>query len=390
MASVSLGSPAATKAAASASRPPVMGGVPVKLHLASRLGLVSLLLVATTAGLLGYQPSFVTRAVADEPAKNSACVIEANGGQTTCTCVSTEEGKPKDLAATLSATASVLQLVCESTLTFAPDEADKQVCPAETTNLQTCVSNGDSKTSIDVTSLLTGNTEGIKWETVTREAQGTTKKLSIPPANLPYTDQRFAVGCLDSGKTTTKCKLTVTIEARASVTQDQIVTCAYGKTSNQKHQSIKLSPSQNKFTLVCGKDGEVLPTKYQSTFCVRKDGVDARAECSGNYTDVIPAYETQWWKHDAAQHTFTLEIPEGGFPEKETQIMVGCQKSKKDATGTDNEVREEASSESPTVCSVDVTIEAVASSASLSGGVAGVFSWFCSVGAFLTVSCLMM
>ncbi|KFG58902.1 SAG-related sequence protein SRS38B, partial [Toxoplasma gondii RUB] len=192
MASVSLGSPAATKAAASASRPPVMGGVPVKLHLASRLGLVSLLLVATTAGLLGYQPSFVTRAVADEPAKNSACVIEANGVQTTCTCVSTEEGKPKDLAATLSATASVLQLVCESTLTFAPDEADKQVCPAETTNLQTCVSNGDSKTSIDVTSLLTGNTEGIKWETVTREAQGTTKKLSIPPANLPYTDQRFA------------------------------------------------------------------------------------------------------------------------------------------------------------------------------------------------------
>ncbi|KEP60475.1 UNVERIFIED_CONTAM: SAG-related sequence SRS12D, partial [Hammondia hammondi] len=355
MAFVSLVGAAAVQAAASTSRLLVTPGVPVKLHLASRLGLVSLLLVATTAGLLGYQPSFVTWAVANEPAKVSACVKEANGGQTTCTCVSTEDGQPNDLAATLSATTSVLQLACESTFTFAPDAADnKQVCPAETTDLKICVSNGDSKTSIDVTSLLTGNTESIQWEAVTRAAQDTTKTLNIPPANLPYTDRHFAVGCLNNDKTTAKCKLTVTIEARASVTQDQTVTCAYGKTSNQKHQSIKLSPSQNKFTLVCGKDGEVLPTNYQSTFCVSKNGVNASAECSGTYTDVIPAYETKWWKHDATQHTFTLEIPEGGFPEKETLIMVGCQKSK-NAADTDNKVREEASSDSPTVCSVDVT-----------------------------------
>ncbi|KFH01763.1 SAG-related sequence SRS38D [Toxoplasma gondii VAND] len=361
--------------------------VKVRLSSASRLGCVALLLLASATGLPGYPSSFLIRALADESQVSSVCV--PGEGVTKCTCAAQESTNPKALEASFSEKLSALELACEQQ-SFAPEDPDnKRVCPADTSDFKDCKDNQANTKSIDLTTLLTGDTESIKWETVTREAQGTTKKLSIPPANLPYTDQSFAVGCLDSSKTTAKCKLTVTIEARASVTQDQIVTCAYGKTSNQKHQSIKLSPSQNKFTLVCGKDGEVLPTNYQSTFCVRKDGVDARAECSGNYTDVIPAYETQWWKHDAAQHTFTLEIPEGGFPEKETQIMVGCQKSKK-AAGTDKEVREEASSDSPTVCSVDVTIEAVASSASLSGGVAGVFSWFCSVGAFLTVSCLMM
>ncbi|KEP60473.1 UNVERIFIED_CONTAM: SAG-related sequence SRS38D [Hammondia hammondi] len=452
--------------------------------------------------LSGYPSSFLIRALADEPQVSSVCV--PGEGVTKCTCAAQESDSPKQLEATFSEKLSALELVCGQQ-SFAPEVSDnKRVCPADTSDFKDCKDNNARTKSIDLTTLLTGNTESIKWEAFTRAAQDTTKKLSIPPTNLPYTDQHFAVGCLNNDKTTAKCKLTVAIEARASVTQDQTVTCAYGKTSNQKHQSIKLSPSQNKFTLVCGKDGEVLPTNYQSTFCVSKNGVNASAECSGTYTDVIPAYETKWWKHDATQHTFTLEIPEGGFPEKETLIMVGCQKSKnaadtdnktvtcaygktsnqkhqsiklspsqnkftlvcgkdgevlptnyqstfcvskngvnasaecsgtytdvipayetkwwkhdatqhtftleipeggfpeketlimvgcqksKNAADTDNKVREEASSDSPTVCSVDVTLEAVPSSASLSGGIDGVFSWFCSVGAFLTVSHLMM
>ncbi|KFH13769.1 SAG-related sequence SRS38A [Toxoplasma gondii MAS] len=384
MAPVSLASAAAVKVAASASRLPVMRVVPVKLHLASRLGLLSLLLVTTMAGPLGYQHSFVTRAVADEPAKGSACVIEANGGQTTCMCLSTQR-TVEPLEATLSTTKSSLQLVCQSSLKFIPQAPDnnKHVCPADVAVLKQCTGSGDGNTSIDVTTLLGGATQEIEWQNVEDVKGSTTKKLIIPPANLPYAEQSFIVGCVDA-EGEPKCKLTVTLEARASVTEDQTVTCAYGKTSNPKHQSIKLSQSRNRFTLVCGKDGEVLPKEYRSKFCKFGKEQDAStADCTGNYTEILPVYETKWWDYDPRSTTYSLVIPEGGFPEEKTEIMVGCQK--RESAESSAKVKEEASADSPTVCSVDVTIEGVLSSASFfPRGVVDTFSWVVGFGAMLT------
>ncbi|KEP60503.1 UNVERIFIED_CONTAM: SAG-related sequence SRS38A [Hammondia hammondi] len=382
MAFVSLTGAAAVQAAASTSRLPVTRGVPVKLYLASRLELVSLLLIATTAGLSGYQPSFVTRAVADEPAKASACVEQVNGGQTMCMCLSTQQ-TTQLLEATLSTTKSSLYLVCQSSLKFIPQAPDnKQVCPAHMAVLKKCTGSGEGNTSIDVTTLLGGATHEIKWQNVKDVKGNTKKKLIIPPENLPYVEKKFTVGCADANGEP-KCKLTVTLEARASVTEDQTVTCAYGKTSNQEHQSIKLSPSHNRFTLVCGDDGEVLPKEYQSNFCdVVKEQDASTADCTGNYTKVIPAYETKWWDYDPRSTAYSLVIPEGGFPKEGTKIMVGCQKRK--GAESPAKVKEEASADSSTVCSVDVTVDGVQSSASFSRGVVDTFYWVVGFGAMLT------
>ncbi|CBZ50820.1 srs domain-containing protein [Neospora caninum Liverpool] len=353
--------------------------VSLKMTLASRLGLVVLLLLASTAGQSGYPSSFVIQAVADEPA--SECVVQESEGQTTCTCLSTEAGKPKVLQATLSAAKSALQLVCQSDLKCAPDGlSEKQVCPESTTDLKDCKANGPTE-CVNVTTLLTGNIETVRWEEVNVDSKNPKpKRLTIPTENLPYTDKKFIVGCLDKEGNNAKCKLTVTLEARESVTENQTVTCAYGKTSNPTHQTITLSPSQNSFTLVCGSEGEVLPTEYQNTYCVSQAGTNASAECCGNYTEVIPAYESNWWKEDRSSHSFTLAIPEDGFPEEATNITVGCQQKGAD---TSNNARDEAVSDSPTVCSVDVTIEGVTSSAS-SVGTAGAFSFLGGFAALLT------
>ncbi|CBZ50818.1 srs domain-containing protein [Neospora caninum Liverpool] len=380
MAHVRLAGAAAIEAPPSASRFLRVNGVPLKLSLAFRLGLVFFLLLVSTAGLSGNPCSFVIQAVADEP-QASAC-IEESGGKTTCTCVSTENENPKELQATLSATKPALQLECQTNLQCAPDGLDQQqVCPEGTKDLKDCKRNGGTPTCVSVTTLLTGNAEAVRWEDVNADAHRT-KKMTIPKDNLPYTDKKFIVGCLNSGGAQAKCKLTVTIEARESVTENQTVTCAYGKTSNPTHQTITLSPSQNSFTLVCGSEGEALPTKYQNTYCVSQAGTNASAECSGNYTEVIPAYESNWWKEDTSRQSFTLAIPEDGFPEEATNITVGCQKK----TSQSSKKKGEPATESPTVCSVDVTIEGVASAASLSGGMGGVVSSVVSFLALLTFS----
>ncbi|CBZ50815.1 srs domain-containing protein [Neospora caninum Liverpool] len=380
MAHVRLAGAAAVEASPSASRFLPVNRVPLKLALASRLGLVFLVLLVSTAGLSGCPSSFVIQAMALE-AKASEC-IEEGGSQTTCTCNSMEQGDPKELQATLSATKSALQLVCQNDLKCAPEElTEKQVCPENTPDLKDCKRNGQTTQCVSVTTLLTGNAEEVKWVQVTDQAN-TVKKMTIPKENLPYTDKKFIVGCLDQNKKNTKCKLTVTLEARESVTENQTVTCAYGKTSNPTHQTVTLSPSQNSFTLVCGSEGEVLPTEYQNTYCVSQAGKNASAECSGNYTEVIPAYESNWWKENTSSHSFTLAIPEDGFPEEATKIMVGCQKK----TSQPSKEKGEPATESPTVCSVDVTIEGVASAASLSGGMGGVVSSVVSFLALLTFS----
>ncbi|CBZ50816.1 SAG3 protein, related [Neospora caninum Liverpool] len=358
-------------------------GESLKRSLATRFVLVFLLLLASTAGLSGYPSPFVIQAAAATP-NVSECVVQDSGGQTTCTCVSTDDRDPKELQATLSSTKSVLQLVCQTGLTCAPDElTQKQVCPENTPDLTKCKNDQGNPKCIDVTTLLAGSAESIGWEAVPEVKNVKAKKLSIPRENLPYSDKKFIVGCLSTPTTnnTAKCKLTVTLEARASVTDKHTVTCAYGKTSNPTHQTVKLSPSQNRFTLVCGSEGEVLPTDYKSTYCFSEEGGNAAKTCGGNYTEVIPAYESSWWNQDSSNHSFSLVIPQDSFPEEETKIVVGCGKK---ATGSVDRSKKETSADSSSVCSVEVTIEGVTSSASLSVDTAGAFSLVVGFASLLT------
>ncbi|CBZ50821.1 srs domain-containing protein [Neospora caninum Liverpool] len=361
--------------------------VQLKLRLGPRIVLTLLLLVATTSQLCGDSTFFTTNGAVAQKTAPFRCEDIDNGTQCTCEATSSESA----ITATLSATRSVLQLLCKTGLTWTPAGADnKQVCPETTTDLKQCTKGGGEHQCIDVTTLLAGSTDDIKWREVTGvpPTADKSKILTIPAANLPYSDKKFIVGCLSSDQSTSKCKLTVTLEARPSVTEkNHTVTCAYGKTSNPTHQTVKLSPSQNSFTLVCGSEGEVLPTKYQDTYCGSKDGESAAAkQCSGNYTEVIPTYENTWWEETKDKTSYSLVIPSDSFPEEETKITLGCQKK---ASTSGDRTREEATAAASTVCTVDVTIEGVTSSASLSRGMDGVLFWVVGFGAMsIAFACL--
>ncbi|PFH36825.1 SAG-related sequence [Besnoitia besnoiti] len=242
------------------------------------------------------------------------------------------------------------------------------VCPSGTPDVAEC--KGDHATKcIPVGSLLSGDASNIKWEDLSKiNEQCTQKVLTIPKINFPYVDEGFVVGCVASEQS--KCTVNVAISARATVTEDRTVKCAYGTGSNAKHHEIRLSPSQNSFTIMCGDKGEVLPTNYSTAFCPILDkNADAKTECSESYTSVLPAYTEGWWKTDS-QNSFVLTIPSDKFPENEAKIMVGCQKMDKVA-----EKKEPTPGPTSSVCSVEVTIEgsgAPSSSATVSPGILAV------------------
>ncbi|PFH32476.1 SAG-related sequence [Besnoitia besnoiti] len=241
-------------------------------------------------------------------------------------------------------------MLCEKNLTYAPQGlAGCKVCPAE--KWEECkTGNG----GIDATELLFGTPEGVAWKDVQKVKEPNVPKvLAIPEENFPFTDQKFVVGCVNQAGHTTKCQVGVTIAARPTKKHEQTVRCAYGQASNQSHQQITITPSHNAFTLTCGDQGEVLPTLHTQTYCIIGEKTDAEAKCSGSYADVLPGYEETWWKAGNSKNSFTLTIPTDKFPKESATIMVGCGK----ATTSTAERSEPESALSPSVCSVDVTIE---------------------------------
>ncbi|PFH36104.1 SAG-related sequence [Besnoitia besnoiti] len=287
--------------------------------------------------------------------ETSSCEPTDNG--TKCTChASDTSSEAKSLTAALSQKKNLLEVVCKSPLAPAPAAlAGALVCAAGADCLTECTA-VKSPSCIDVVSLLSGTRENVKWKSNPEEVRDVeqSKTLTIPFENFPYTDGHFFVGCTDKN-TTTKCTVAVTVEARVSTTAGQIVTCAYGAGSNLSHQAVTLSQSQNSFTLVCGEEGEVLPTKYETAYC----SADAGADCSEDYKSVIPAYERSWWAKNNDGRSFTLSVPVDKFPTDQTKIVVGC-RYKGDSKGSKNSDKDASG---PTVCSVDVTIEASASAA---------------------------
>ncbi|PFH36080.1 SAG-related sequence [Besnoitia besnoiti] len=286
---------------------------------------------------------------------------------TTCTCDSTATGEER-LSATLSQEKNVMKIVCEPQMTCAPEDLLDKVCPAEQVELKGC--------QLKLSDLLAEDATSVAWEAekVKAKENGETKSLTIPTQNFPYSDQRFAVGCTGENK---KCKVVVTVEARPTVTDGQTVTCAYGASSNTSHQAVTLSPSNNSFTLVCGEKGDVLPATYETTYCV-SGSTDAAETCDEKWTSVFADYDSKWWKNPEGTNSFTLSIPTDKFPSEQKKVMVGCQQKKE----TNDEQRKAGAPAGPTVCSVDVTIEAT-SSASFTAAT-GVVSFLAVIGGLIS------
>ncbi|CBZ53655.1 SRS domain-containing protein [Neospora caninum Liverpool] len=333
-------------------------------------------LVCVSTFLLLYTLSFsgCFRVLADG-ATDPRCV--STGPVTRCTC-ERSPGSNTPLTATLSKEKNVLEIGCsQSDLKCAPEElGTNEVCPSTTTSLKDC-KNGDARTSttkpININTLLSGSSTAVSWQSCedVGEVPCTKKKLTIPPENFPFVDQKFVVGCVDDTKANDKMTVTVTLEARASATEDHIVKCAYGKNSNPTHQTVTLTPEKNSFTLVCGDKGDVLPTNYKEEYCVSETGTEASESCTGAYDGIFPNFETTWWTTTANSNEYKFTIPDGQFPAEEQKITVGCQKKTAGETEKNRHGSEKEDEAKSTVCSVDVTIVAsAASSGALTSGMA--------------------
>ncbi|PFH36078.1 SAG-related sequence [Besnoitia besnoiti] len=306
----------------------------------SRLPRAAVLVVVASFSL-GLTSSLAAAAAAEST--SSTC--ETRGKQIWCNCG--QSAGDNSLSAVLSRENNVLSVTCPEGQKCAPSELkDKLVCQLGADAFTSC--------ALDLHTLLAGRPSNAVWKDCSeaqKAAEAPCKTLTLPQENFPFIDAGFFVGCEQGGET--KCTVAVTLEARPSTTEGQIVTCAYGTTSNPSHQAVTLNPSQNSLTLVCGDKGEVLPQRYDEAYCSSELKGDEDS-CEGNYSWILPGYDLKWWTRHADSNSFTLSIPPERFPAEEAKIIVGCRHTKAAAYSQ----RDQELASSSTVCNVDVTIEA--------------------------------
>ncbi|KEP67201.1 UNVERIFIED_CONTAM: SAG-related sequence SRS43 [Hammondia hammondi] len=318
------------------------------------MGPTLMVLLAATSMQYGHSPSStIAGALPSAGTAVSACDAATNKGTTTCKCLK-EDTAPKSLSATLSEDSNVLHVACENDLKCAADDASGQkVCPENTTTLhQCCTTSAGSDACINVSDIFAGSQNGLQWEkdTITTPTC-TTKKLTVPKGSFPYTDRKFVVGCLNDAGNADHCKVTVTVTAIATVKKYQTVTCAYGASSNAEGQTITLSPSQNTSTLVCGTEGQILPSTYTKNVCVSTHKDITTACEQEEYTSIIKTYQEAWWKETDTPKAYTLQIPPMDFPEEAASIVLGCQKK---AAQPSNESDYSSETHSLSACNVNV------------------------------------
>ncbi|PFH36811.1 SAG-related sequence [Besnoitia besnoiti] len=311
---------------------------------ASGSGIAVVALFASVLMVCLYSPFPVSGVFGEEQLN----ICKPNGNRTVCSCENKTSGTHM---ATISAETNELQVNCQSSMQLAPNGLkNSTVCPMTVENISSCKAGAEKDHYMDLNTLLNGDHK-IQWtdDKETKDA-ATSKILIVPPEILPYVDGTFAVGCALGEET--QCKVAVTVAARATATTNNKIACAYGKDSNKRRQIIRLSPSQNTFTLDCGEKGALVQKNYKETYCpVSKENV-AVPSCSEKYKTIFPGYQQGWWTSEA-DRSFTLTIPKDMFPANETSLMIQCQQ-KPQITEAEKAAKDEPQSR---VCSVDVTIE---------------------------------
>ncbi|PFH36102.1 SAG-related sequence [Besnoitia besnoiti] len=355
----------------------VVGGTLQKRGVHKKDGVTSRVRLAPAAicvGLvsLAHFSLLLTAGAPASASETKECVT--NGTKVTCSCDLTSASEKEAMSAVLSQDKNTLRFECKSNSDSVPGGAETAVvCPEGTSDLTKC--------DIQLSSLLAGDSKSVKWVPCPSKEEHCKQcaSLTIPQNNFPYVDKKFAVGCKEQNGNKLRI-VGVTLQARPSATNAQTVTCAYGASSNGSHQTVKLSPTQSSFTLVCGEKGEVLPAQYNKHYC-SSDSQEAEKTCSEDYTSILPGYDGSWWEATEASNTYTLSIPADKFPKEETKIVVGCQQQQPVAPPPSGK-KEGKKEPSPTVCSVDVTI-AAGSVSSLDQRVALFSVWFLGVGVVL-------
>ncbi|KEP67416.1 UNVERIFIED_CONTAM: SAG-related sequence SRS40D [Hammondia hammondi] len=277
---------------------------------------------------------------------------------------------------------AALECVGESVAPI-PTELTKNVCQPnqDGTRVSECTFGTAPEGKAVALKDILGVTGDVQWaeEQSSEKGDGTRKwTLELKEEDLPLTQKSFLVGChrqKSSGRAggVKACKLTVNVEARASsVGDDNVITCAYGKDSNQHPLKVDMSPEKNTLTIKCGSEGSLIPTSYATDYC---DPHGEEGKCTPKkFKEIFPTFAESWWKKADEKGTATLTIPETGFPESEHQFRIGCTLKESSASSpVENDSGQSQGSQNTvktSSCNVVVTVK-LRSSASSSGQVVG-------------------
>ncbi|PFH37043.1 SAG-related sequence [Besnoitia besnoiti] len=203
-----------------------------------------------------------------------------------------------------------------------------EVCkPSKEGTIDACDEKPTSLTDILQT---TTTVAWVKMETPT-EGKGETRTLNLTKQDLPFTDKSFAVGCKTTSQPTVACQVDVTVKARASSVDKNVVTCAYGAESNPRALEAEMTEENNTLTIKCGKDGNIKPATEGGHYC--ED--EKLSQCEKSYKDILPSFDSSWWTKEGdapATETLTLTIPKEEFPAEEQKFYVGCSPGEGDKT----------------------------------------------------------
>ncbi|PFH37032.1 SAG-related sequence [Besnoitia besnoiti] len=309
---------------------------------------------------------FLRQNVAGEegPQLNLLCRVTSSG----------RAGGDAPLKVTLSDDQLTTTLLCGDGSQAVPTDLETVCNPKEVQTVQDCQSNG----TVQLKTLL-GSPRDIKWSKQGQSgnvSQSQTWELTLREEDLPFTDKEFFVGCQKGAKGAgqTTCKVDVTVKARDSEKDDNVVTCAYGSESNFETVDVEVTREHNTLTVACGKDGTITPKAYDAYYCE-----DATLKpCAKSYKDILPAFQETWWKQEGGENApLKLTIPKEGFPAEDKTFYVGCSpKSSTDpvkvSRGGEGETDATPAIKGPTTCKVMVTVKA--GSASLAASATKVIS----------------
>ncbi|PFH33860.1 SAG-related sequence [Besnoitia besnoiti] len=206
-------------------------------------------------------------------------------------------------------------------INFVPDNL-KSVC-AQKADLNACkeAKKTDSdENQVPLQLVLPSNTK-LKWNRKNLNSNGGEVRTLQPNASqLPLEDTSFFVGCQKDNHAS-KCKLDITVQARASSVESNVAKCAYGQHSNPQPLLVELTPQNNTLTLECGKDHPIEPTNHTTYYC--ED--EKMKACTKTFKDILPNFDASWWsKTDETNNHVKLEIPPTEFPSADQQFYIGC------------------------------------------------------------------
>ncbi|PFH37041.1 SAG-related sequence [Besnoitia besnoiti] len=280
-----------------------------------------------------------------------------------------EGSDPKRLSVTLSKEHLTTTVECVGAQTQPVPTAVEDACVA-TATLDLCATSG--KKTLQAILEAPDKIAWTKTDTPV-SGQGEGRILRLKEADLPFADKHFFVGCETSNPQKKTCKIDITVKARASSVDKNVVTCAYGAESNPRALEAEMTEENNTLTIKCGKDGNIKPANYQDRYC--ED--EKLSPCSRSYKDILPRFDSSWWTKEGeapAAETLTLTIPKEEFPAEEQKIYVGCAPSSEggeEKALNDKEEEPENVRTDPKLCRVLVTVRAGSAATTLRSSVLG-------------------